>query len=218
MGGLDPDVIWRNLPYLWEGLKLSFLLAALAIVGGMFLGSLMAVLRMSRMKPVAWVAAGYVNFFRSVPLILVIFWIYFLVPLVLGRATGPFVSAVVAFTLFETAYYCEIIRAGVQSIPRGQVDAGIASGMSRFQALRHIVLPQAFRNMTPVLLTQSVILFQDTSLVYVVTLRDFMTSVSTVANQELKLVELYLFAAAVYFVICFTASRLVGKVGGRFRR
>jgi glutamate/aspartate transport system permease protein len=218
MGSLDPDVIWRNLPYLWEGLRLSFYLAALAIVGGMFFGSIMAVLRMSAVKPVAWAAAGYVNFFRSVPLILVIFWIYFLVPLVLGRATGPFVSAAVAFTMFETAYYCEIIRAGVQSIPRGQVSAGIASGMSRFQALRHIVLPQAFRNMTPVLLTQSIILFQDTSLVYVVTLRDFMTSASTVANQELKLVELYLFAAAVYFVICFTGSRLANRVGGRFRR
>jgi glutamate/aspartate transport system permease protein len=125
---------------------------------------------------------------------------------------------VIAFTLFETAYYCEIIRAGVQSIPRGQVAAGMASGMSRFQAMRHIVMPQAFRNMTPILLTQSIILFQDTSLVYVVTLRDFMTSASTVANQELKLVELYLFAAAVYFVVCFTGSRIANKVGGRFRR
>jgi glutamate/aspartate transport system permease protein len=126
---------------------------------------------------------------------------------------------VVAFTLFETAYYCEIIRAGVQSIPRGQVQAGISTGMSRFQAMRHIVIPQAFRNMTPILLTQSIILFQDTSLVYVVTLRDFMTSASTVANQELRLVELYLFAAVVYFAICFTGSRFVTHLGGsRFRR
>jgi len=218
MGSLDFDVIWRNLPYLWEGLRLSFFLAALGIAGGMLFGAFMAVLRMSSVKPVAWLAAGYVNFFRSVPLILVIFWIYFLVPLLLGRATGPFASAVIAFTLFETAYYCEIIRAGVQSIPKGQVAAGMASGMSRFQAMRHIVMPQAFRNMTPILLTQSIILFQDTSLVYVVTLRDFMTSASTVANQELKLVELYLFAAAVYFVVCFTGSRIANKVGGRFRR
>lgn len=218
MGALDWSVIPRNLPYLWDGLKLSFLLAGLAILGGMFFGAILAVLRMSPVKPVAWAAAGYVNFFRSVPLILIIFWFYFLVPLVLGRATGPFVSALIAFTLFETAYYCEIIRAGVQSIPRGQVAAGRATGMSRLQALRHIVMPQAFRNMAPVLLTQSIILFQDTSLVYVVTLRDFMTSVATVANQDLRLVELYLFAAAVYFVICFSGSRLVNRVGGRFRR
>lgn len=218
MGSLDFNVVVRNLPYLWEGLKLSFLLAGLAIAGGMVLGAMLAVLRMSSVRPVAWAAAAYVNFFRSVPLILVIFWFYFLVPLVLGRATGPFVSALIAFTLFETAYYCEIIRAGVQSIPHGQVAAGRASGMSGFQALRHIVMPQALRNMAPVLLTQSIILFQDTSLVYVVTLRDFMTSVSTVANQELRLVELYLFAAVVYFVVCFTGSRLVNRVGGRFRR
>jgi len=218
MGPLDPDVVWRNIPYLWEGLKLSFLLAAMAIAGGIFFGSFMALARMSRFAPVAWLAAGYVNFFRSVPLILVIFWIYFLVPLLLGRATGPFVSAVVAFTLFETAYYCEIIRAGLQSIPRGQVHAGISTGMSRFQAMRHIVAPQAFRNMAPILLTQSIILFQDTSLVYVVTLRDFMTNASTVANQELRLVELYLFAAVVYFTICFTGSRFVNRMGGRFGR
>ena len=219
MGPLDPDVIWRNLPYLWKGLQLSFVLAGMAIAGGIFFGCFLALARMSRFAPVAWLAAGYVNFFRSVPLILVIFWIYFLVPLLLGRATGPFLSAVVAFTLFETAYDCEIIRAGVQSIPRGQVQAGVSTGMSRFQAMRHIVIPQAFRNMTPILLTQSIILFQDTSLVYVVTLRDFMTSASTVANQELRLVELYLFAAAVYFAICFTGSRVVSHLGGsRFRR
>jgi len=218
MGPLDANVILRNLPYLWDGLQLSLLLAALAISGGIFFGAIMGVLRMSSIRPVAWLALGYVNFFRSVPLILVIFWIYFLVPLLLGRATGPFLSAWIAFTLFETAYYCEIIRAGVQSIPRGQISAGLASGMTRLQAMRHIVMPQAFRNMMPILLTQSIILFQDTSLVYVVTLRDFMTSVATVANQDLRLVELYLFAAAVYFVICFAGSHFINRLGGGFRR
>ena len=218
MGALDYSVVVRNLPYLWSGLQLSLLLAALAILGGMFLGSIMSMLRMSPIRPVAWLALAYVNFFRSVPLILVIFWIYFLVPLLLGRATGPFLSAWIAFTLFETAYYCEIIRAGVQSIPKGQINAGIATGMTRLQAMRHIVMPQAFRNMMPILLTQSIILFQDTSLVYVVTLRDFMTSVSTVANQELRLVELYLFAALVYFAICFTSSRFINRLDGGFRR
>jgi glutamate/aspartate transport system permease protein len=218
MAPFDFNVIVRNLPYLWEGLQLSLLLAALAIAGGIFFGAFMGVLRMSPIKPVAWLALGYVNFFRSVPLILVIFWIYFLVPLLLGRATGPFLSAWIAFTLFETAYYCEIIRAGVQSIPKGQINAGMASGMTRVQAMRYIVLPQAFRNMMPILLTQSIILFQDTSLVYVVTLRDFMTSASTVANQELRLVELYLFAAVVYFAICFVGSRFINRLGGGFRR
>jgi glutamate/aspartate transport system permease protein len=209
MNDFSVGVIVRNWPYLWEGLQLSFLLAALAIAGGVALGALLAIVRLSATGPLAWAAAAYVNFFRSVPLILVIFWIYFLVPLVLGRSTGPFLSAVVALTLFETAYYCEIIRAGVQSIPRGQINAGLSTGLSRWRAMRHIVLPQALRNMLPVLLTQCIILFQDTSLVYVVALRDFMTSATTVANQEQRLVEMYAFAALVYFVICFTASRLV---------
>ena len=218
MGKFDFDVIVRNLPYLWEGLQLSFLLAGLAIAGGIFFGSILAVLRMSSFRPIYLAALGYVNFFRSVPLILVIFWFYFLVPLVLGHATGPFLSAVIAFTLFETAYYCEIIRAGIQSIPKGQISAGRASGMTRIQAMRHIVMPQAFRNMTPILLTQSIILFQDTSLVYVVTLRDFMTSASTVANQELRLVELYVVAGLVYLTICFTGSRVVNRLGHGFQR
>jgi glutamate/aspartate transport system permease protein len=209
MNDFSVGVIVRNLPYLWEGLQLSFLLAALAIAGGVALGALLAVVRLSATGPLAWAAAAYVNFFRSVPLILVIFWIYFLIPLVLGHSTGPFLSAVVALSLFETAYYCEIIRAGIQSIPRGQINAGLSTGLSRWRAMRHIVLPQALRNMLPVLLTQCIILFQDTSLVYVVALRDFMTSATTVANQEQRLVEMYAFAALVYFVICFTASRLV---------
>jgi glutamate/aspartate transport system permease protein len=218
MSDFDFNVIVRNLPYLWQGLQLSLLLAAISILGGMFFGAILAVLRMSSIPPVAWVAKVYVNFFRSVPLILVIFWLYFLVPLLLGRSTGPFLSAIVAFTLFETAYYCEIIRAGLQSIPRGQINAAIASGLSRAQAMRYVVMPQAFRNMLPILLTQCIILFQDTSLVYVVTLRDFMTSTSTVANQELRLVEMYTFAGLVYFIICFSASRLVGRWGGGFVR
>jgi glutamate/aspartate transport system permease protein len=218
MGPLDFSVVVRNLPYLWEGLQLSFVLAAIAVCGGIFFGAILAILRLSSFKPVALAALGYVNFFRSVPLILVIFWFYFLVPLLLGHATGPFLSAAIAFTMFEAAYYCEIIRAGVQSLPKGQFSTGISSGLSRFQVMRYVVMPQAFRNMMPILLTQSIILFQDTSLVYVVSLRDFMTSASTIANQELRLVEIYLFVAVVYFSICFVASRFVNTFSYGFRR
>lgn len=218
MNDFDVSVIIRNIPFLWDGLKLSFYLASLAICGGIFFGAILAVLRMSSIKPIAFLALCYVNFFRSVPLLLVIFWFYFMVPLLLGRSTGPFVSALVAFILFETAYYCEIIRAGVQSIPRGQVNAGLSTGLSRLETMRYVVMPQAFRNMLPILMTQCIILFQDTSLVYVVTLRDFMTSASTVANQEQRLVEMYAFAAMVYFVICFTASRFVAFWVGGFKR
>lgn len=215
MSSFDVSVIAKNLSFLIDGMQLSLLLTALAIAGGIAGGSLLAMLRLSRIKLFALAAAGYVNLFRSVPLILVVFWFYFMVPLIAGRPVGPFYSALIAFVLFETAYYCEIIRAGIQSIPRGQIQAALATGMTRGQAMRHVVLPQAFRNMVPVLLTQCVILFQDTSLVYVVTLRDFMTSATIVANRELRLVEMYTFAAVVYFVICFTASRFVRRLQRR---
>ncbi len=212
---LDFSVIPANWSLLLEGMQLSLLLTVLAIMGGILLGSILAVLRLSPLRPVALFATGYVNLFRSIPLILALFWFYFLVPLVIGRPIGPFYAALIAFILFEAAYYCEIIRAGIQAIPRGQRLAGLASGMTNVQVMRYVVLPQAFRNMTPVMLTQAVILFQDTSLVYVVTLEDFMTSAAIIANRDLKIVEVYIFAAAVYFVMCFSASRIVGRLRQR---
>jgi len=208
----DTGVILRALPFLLEGLQLSFLLTALALAGGIVLGTLLALLRLAPVRPLAWLGALYVNSFRSVPLILVIFWFYFLVPLALGRPVGGFASALIAFTLFEAAYYCEIIRAGIQSVPKGQTMAGRAIGLTPFQVYRYVTLPQAFRNMLPVLLTQGIILFQDTSLVYVVALRDFMTAATVVATRDGRLVEMYTFAAVVYFVICFAASRLVRRL------
>lgn len=212
---LDFGVVWQSLPLLLEGMQLSLFLTALALAGGILLGAVLAVLRLSPFAPLSWLAACYVNVFRSVPLLLVLFWFYFLVPLVIGFPVGPFYAALVAFVLFEAAYYCEIIRSGIQGIPRGQRTAALATGMTQFQAMRLIVLPQAFRNMTPVILTQGIILFQDTSLVYVVTLHDFMTSVSIIAHRELRIVEVYIFAACVYFVLCFTASRIVGWLRSR---
>ena len=140
------------------------------------------------------------------PLILVIFWFYFMVPLIVGKPVGALPSALIAFTLFEAAYYSEIIRAGLQSVRPGQWQAAAASGLSRAQALRFVVLPQALRNMMPVLITQAIVLFQDTSLVYVISLRDFMTSTSIVANRDNRLIEMYLFAALVYFVLCASLS------------
>jgi glutamate/aspartate transport system permease protein len=215
--GFDVSVITRNLGFLGEGMLLSLGLAALAIAGGILCGAVLAVLRLSRYKPLALAAAGYVNLFRSIPLVLVIFWFYFLVPLAAGHQVGPFYSALIAFVLFETAYYCEIIRAGIQSIPRGQMEAALANGLSRWQAMRYVVVPQAFRNMVPVVVTQCIILFQDTSLVYVVTLRDFMTSASIIANRDLRLVELYVFAALVYLAICAPASLTVRRLQARLR-
>jgi glutamate/aspartate transport system permease protein len=202
----DFSAISENLGFLAEGMELSLLLTALATCGGILFGTLLAVARLSAWKPLALLAAGYVNLFRSVPLILVIFWFYFLVPLVVGRPVGPFYSVSITFVIFEAAYYCEIIRAGIQNIPRGQAAAAQATGMTYLQSMVYIVLPQALRKMVPVLLNQAIALFQDTSLVYVVALRDFMTSASIIALKEYRQVELFIFAAAVYFVICFAAS------------
>lgn len=219
----DFEVISRTLPYLWQGMQFSLYLTALAMAGGVVLGTALALMRLSRHRVLSLPAAAYVDLLRAIPLILVIFWFYFLVPLALraikgttyAEGIGPFYSALIAFTLFEAAYYCEIIRAGIQSVARGQLHAAYAVGLTYRQAMQHVVLPQAFRNMVPVLLTQGVILFQDTSLVYVVGLTDFMGAASKVAQRDARLVELYLFAALVYFVVCFAASLWVRRLQDR---
>jgi len=172
-------------------------------------------MRLSRFSLLSLPAAGYVNLMRSVPLVLMIFWFYFLVPYIgqwLTGASSPirvgaFASSLVTFTLFEAAYFCEIMRAGIQSIPRGQVAAALALGMTYPTTMAYVVLPQAFRNMIPVLLTQTIILFQDTSLVYVLSVTDFLGAASKVAQRDGRLVEMYLFAALVYFVISLAASQ-----------
>ena len=203
---LDFSVIPANSSLLWEGIKMTFLLASLAIIGGIILGTFLALLRIAKIPVLSQFSAAYVNFFRSLPLILVIFWLFFLVPLIVGKPVGAFSSVLVAFILFEAAYYSEIIRAGINSVRLGQLAAARALGLTYFQSMRYIILPQAFRAMTPILLTQAIILFQDTSLVYVVGLRDFLVSAEIVANRDQRLVEMFLFVALVYFVICFAAS------------
>lgn len=221
LGGFDFDVIERSLVYLFrDGMTFTLTLTALAMIGGLVFGTLLAMMRLSSLTAVSTLAGGYVNLMRSLPLVLVIFWFYFLVPWIGGWLTGagrnlqvgPFWSAVVTFTMFEAAYYCEIMRAGIQSVARGQVDAGYALGLDYWQTMAQIVLPQAFRNMLPVLLTQTIILFQDTSLVYVISATDFMGAAAKVANRDYRLVEMYLFAALVYFIVSFTASQYVRRL------
>jgi len=160
---------------------------------------------------------------RSVPLLLVIFWFYFLMPYIGQWITGASrpvqvgasVSSFVTFTLFEAAYFAEIMRAGIQSIPRGQVAAAQALGMTYLQTMGYIVLPQAFRNMVPVLLTQTIILFQDTSLVYVISATDFLGAAAKVANRDYRLVEMYSFVAVVYFIVSYGLSTLVRRLQER---
>ena len=189
-GSFDFDIVIRSIPTLWEGMLLTLLLTVLAIGGGILGGTFLALCRLSPFRWLSFVGGSYVNFFRSMPLILVIFWFYFLVPLIVGRPVGSFYSVLIAFVLFEAAYYCEIIRAGISSVGRGQVAAGQALGLTYRQNMRYIVLPQAFRNMIPVLLTQAIVLFQDTSLVYVVGLHDFLVNAEIVAHRDNRLIEI----------------------------
>lgn len=223
-GNFDFDVLARSWETLiFKGLAFTIEVTLLSMLGGIVLGTLLAMMRLSSLRPLAWLAGGYVNLLRSIPLVLVIFWFFFLVPYIgawiIGSPTpirvGAFTSALITFILFEACYYCEIIRAGIQSIPRGQLNAGYALGMNYWQVMGHIVLPQAFRNMLPVLLTQTIILFQDVSLVYIISLPDFVTIASKIAQRDGRLVELYLFVAVVYFVICLFLSHLVRRLQRR---
>jgi glutamate/aspartate transport system permease protein len=222
--GYDFDVIQRSVGYLFrEGMVFTVTLTLIAMTGGIVFGTLLAMMRLSSLKPVSMLAGAYVNLMRSVPLVLVIFWFYFLVPYVAAWIVGSkqtipvgaFWSAVITFTMFEAAYYCEIMRAGIQSIARGQVWSGYALGLNYWQTMGYIVLPQAFRNMVPVLLTQTIILFQDTSLVYVISATDFLGAAAKVANRDYRLVEMYTFVAVVYFVISYSLSLLVKRLQDR---
>jgi glutamate/aspartate transport system permease protein len=223
MGDLDFDVIQRSLPYLLKGLHYTVQLTLTAAVGGIVFGTLLALMRLSSFRPLALVAAGYVNLMRSIPLLLVIFWFYFLVPVlvqsVMGWERPPQIgaerSAYITFIMFEAAYFCEIVRAGIQSIPKGQVAAAYAVGLSYGQSMRLIVLPQAFRNMLPVLLTQSIILFQDVSLVSLLNVTDFVGAAVKVAQRDSRVVEMYAFVAVVYFVLCYSLSLGVKRLQRR---
>ena len=217
MTDLDFSIIGRTLPYLWTGLEYTLQLTVVAAIGGVIWGTLLALARLSSNKALSLAAAGYVNLMRSIPLLLVIFWFYFLSPVLLQWITGadrPVAmgadrSAYITFILFEGAYFCEIMRAGIQSIPRGQVAAAYAVGLNYWQSMQLIVLPQAFRNMLPVLLTQTIILVQDVSLVSLLNVTDFVGAAGKVAQRDSRLVEMYLFVAVTYFVMCFGLSLMV---------
>ncbi len=221
---LDFGEIGRTLPYVMTGLQYTVQITIVAAIGGTVFGTLLAMARLSALKPLALLAGGYVNLMRSIPLLLVIFWFYFLVPVIIQSITGadrpPQIgaerSAYITFIMFEAAYFCEIMRAGIQSIPKGQGGAAFALGLGYWPAMRLVILPQAFRNMLPVLLTQTIILFQDVSLVSLLNVTDFVGAATKVAQRDSRVVEMYLFVAVVYLVLCsglsFGVKRLQAKI------
>ncbi len=201
--------------YVLSGFIFSIQLTVIATVGGIFFGTLLALMRLSGNKWLEIPAAAYVNTMRSIPLVMVILWFFLLMPAILGKPIGAELSAIITFIAFEAAFFCEIMRSGIQSIPRGQIHAGQAMGMTYSQNMRLIILPQAFRNMIPVLLTQTIILFQDTSLVYAIGAYDMLKGFEVAGKNFGRPIETYLAAAVIYFLICFSLSRLVRKLQQR---
>lgn len=198
--------------FILKGLIFSIELTLVAMAGGIVIGTLLALMRLSGKKWLVVPATLYVNLLRSIPLAMVILWFFLMIPLLIGKSLGAELSAVITFTVFEAAYYSEVMRAGIQSVPKGQVNAGYAVGMTYKQCMQLIVLPQAFRNMLPVLLTQTIILFQDTSLVYVIGAYDLLKGFEVSGKNFNRPSETYLMAALVYFVICFSLSMLVRRL------
>ncbi|MGN1057496.1 MAG: amino acid ABC transporter permease [Comamonas sp.] len=198
--------------FVLKGLGFSVMLTIIATIGGIVFGTLLALMRLSGKKWLDVPATIYVNGMRSIPLVMVILWFFLLVPLAIGKPIGAEMSAIITFIAFEAAYFSEIMRAGIQSIPRGQVYAGQALGMTYAQNMKLVVLPQAFRNMLPVLLTQTIILFQDTSLVYAIGAYDMLKGFEVAGKNFGRPMEAYLAAAVIYFVICFGLSYLVKRL------
>ena len=215
MGTFDYTVLKPSLPFIWTGLKFSVTLTLIAMSGGIVIGTLLALARLSSLKPLYLGATLYVDLMRSIPLVMVILWFFLVIPLIIGKPVGAEYSAIITFTAFEAAYYSEIMRAGIQSVSKGQAMAGYALGMTYGQTMRLVVLPQAFRNMIPVLLTQTIILFQDTSLVYAIGAKDLLKAADIAGKNYNRPVEMYLFSAVIYFVICFTLSTVVKRLHQR---
>ena len=220
------DFDWSSipaaLPFLWKGMKVSLEITAVAVAAGIFGGTLLAMMRLSSNRPATYFASAYLTVFRVVPLVMVLLWFFLVAPELLRTLLGlgpltdtRLASAMVGFSLFEAAYYAEIIRAGIKSVAKGQVAAAHALGLTYRQTMRLVVLPQALRNMLPLLLTQAIICFQDTSLVYVSSLGDFFGVASKVGDRDGRLVELLLFAGAVYFAMSYTTSMVVAHLRKR---
>lgn len=212
------DATLRNLPFLLGGLLVTFKLAAFAVSGGIFLGILVGLARISRKKWIYYPITFYVNFLRNIPLILVIFWVYFVMPLFIGRSIDPFPSAVISFIIFEATYFGEIFRAGYQTISKDMVNASYSTGMTYAQTARHITVPVAFQRMLPSLITQSIVTFQDTSLAFVIGLPEFVRRASIVDNMEIRSIELFGFVAIVFLIICYIGSRISRHYEEKYRK
>ena len=215
MGEFDFSVWGPSLPFIRDGLLFTLRLTLIAMSGGIVIGTLLALARLSPIRPLSLAAGAYVDTMRSIPLVMVILWFFLVIPFLTGTPVGAETSAIITFTAFEAAFYCEIMRSGIQSVPRGQIWAAQALGLTQTQAMVHVVLPQALRNMLPVLLTQSIVLFQDTSLVYAIGAKDLLKAADVVGKNYNRPVEMIVLSALIYFAICFSLSLAVRQLQKR---
>ena len=214
----DYHVIIEYLPFLLGGLVVTFKLAGLALAGGIFFGMLVGLGRISEKNWIYYPVSAYVNFLRNIPLIIIIFWVYFILPIIVGRSMNPFISSVIAFIIFEATYFGEIFRAGYQSISKDMVGSAYATGLTYWQVARYVTIPIAFRRMLPSLITQSIITFQDTSLAFVIGLHEFVTRANVVNNLEYRSIEIYSFVAVIFLIICFIGSRISLHFETKYRK
>ena len=212
------DAVIRNITFLLGGFGVTLELTACALVGGIALGALVGLGRISPKKWIYLPVTLYVNFIRNIPLILVIFWFYFVMPIIAGSSLNPFVSAVISFIIFEATYFGEIFRAGYQSISKDLVSAAFSTGLTSPQTARYILIPVAFRRMLPSLITQSIVTFQDTSLAFVIGLQEFVRRTSIVDNLEVRSIQLFGFVAIIFFIFCFIGSKVSHRFEEKGRR
>lgn len=205
------DVILRNFPYMMRGLELTIILASLSLVGSFIGGTLLAVLRMSPWWWLRWPAILYIDVVRMIPLVMVIFWVFFLIPILTGRPVTPLVAALAALIGFNSSYMAEVVRAGIQTVPKGLVEAARSSGLNYLQAMTRIVLPIAFKNMLPAIVSRFIALFMGTSLAYIIGATEFFRAANDINNRVFRPYEIYTFVAVVYFVFCYALS-LLGRL------
>lgn len=225
MFNIDFSSVTNSWRFLLDGAAFTLELTLVAVAGGLILGTLIAVARLSHKWWLKSLASAYVNAIRSVPLVLLLFWVFFLMPELLRYLVGASrpvtveasVSAMATFVIFEAAYFAEIIRAGIGSVKSGQLAAAAALGLNYAQTMRFVILPQAVKHMLPVLLTQVIVVFQDTSLVYVISANDFLGACSKIAQRDSQLILMYLLAAVVYLTVSLALSRSVRRFEKRGR-
>lgn len=210
--GLDLSVIPRNFNVLLGGFFTTLKLFAVALAGGLPLGIFLGLGRLSSKKWIYYPVSAYINFIRNVPLLMVIFWIYFALPIVTGHNLGRLTSAIIAFVVFEATYFGEIIRAGFQSVKKGEMQAAYSTGLTYTQVVRHILIPIGLRRVIPSLMTQTIVIFQDTSLAYVIGLREFVRASTVVNAREVRSLEIFGFVAIVYLIICLAGSTISNRL------